>query len=310
MTETQWNQEKRAETSGEARPVGGASGFKPGDESEPQPIYDMGSPGGERYARAALPLRIVFGDMAGFVFLVWFPIFFCFFLGWTGWLGTARMPGMPFNVIQLVVAAIIAFPPWIVLWRHLVRGRLWDGILDMFLWAIWESTVMIMFCYFFPGIAGRILWHASDYWTEMSNWIATGVGAESHWVQWLPIHVRHLIMLLIGALIFGYPALIMGVFQLNYMNYYVAQCMLNSANGLLVLPIAWNFWGIVRVAGYIVLASTVFQLVFKWIRRAPATAAAIVGGFVIGLLLIVLDGYLKWQFAEQVRITLKLLVNV
>ena len=313
MSDTQWNEESRTEPDAVTEPTSEAV-FEPVQEQpyiapeEPEPVYEMVPPGARRFRPRPQPLRIVFGDMAGFVFLVWFPVMICFLLGKSGLLEHAEIPGMPFDGLQLAVAAIIAFPPWIILWLHLARGRLWDGILDMFLWAIWECAVMITFSFFFPGLAERIIWNASEYWDEMSTWIATGAGTEGDVVLWLPVHFRHLIMLLVGALIFGFPALIMGVFQLNYMNFYVAQCMLHSANGLLILPIAWHFWSIIRVAGYIVLASTTFQLVFKGLRRAPVTAGAIVGGYIFGLLLVIADGVLKMQYAEHVRIVLKTLL--
>jgi len=165
-------------------------------------------------------------------------------------------------------------------------------------------------CYLYPGTAERMLWQSGSYWSEMSAWVATGIGAEGDPGQWLSIHLKNIILLFVGALVFGLPALVMGVLQLNYMNYYVARCLLMSDNVLITLPIAWHFWSIIRVIGYIVIASTLYQLNLRALFRAPARTASTWGGLIIGILLIVIDGLLKWQFADHVRLVLKVLCDL
>jgi hypothetical protein len=201
------------------------------------------------------------------------------------------------------VAVLIALPPFIVLTIHLAKGRLWDGIMDMFLWAIWECIVMILLCFLYPDRGADVIWHASDYWAEMRGWLATGEGIEGDPSRWYQVHLLHLGLLIIGAIIFGLPALILGVLQLNYMNYYVARCCLLSDNVLPTAFVAWHFWSIFRVAGYIMIAASFYYLVLRMFRiRWRGTSFA--GGLVFGLILVIADAFLKWQFAEQVRVIL------
>jgi len=242
----------------------------------------------------------VFGEMWGAVFLAWLPVMVVFFLPWSTLFGDGRFLGsMTFG--QLIAAVVIAVPPWVVLLTRLLKGRLWDGILEMFLWAIWECMAMIMLCYLYPDRAGAVIWHASDYWSDMSGWLRTGSGVEGTPAQWLPLHGTHLAMLIVGAFFGGLPALVMGVLQLNYMNYYVARCLLLSDEPLLTLPLAWHFWSVIRVAGYIVLASAMFQLFLRLVFRAPWRTKVFVNALLIGIILVLADALFKWLYAEDLR---------
>ena len=248
------------------------------------------------------PLRFAFGDMHGVVFLVWIPVLLAFFLPWMKWTGGATIL-RDFTVAHLISALIIAIPPWIVLTRHLRRGRMWDGVLDMFLWAIWECGVMITLCYLYPERAQIANWNAWAYWSEMSDWIRTGGGTEGNPMLWLPLHGLHLALLVIGALLLGLPALLLGVLLLNYMNFYVAEVMLRSSEPLVALMMAWHIWAVIRVAGYITLATALYQLEILPLHRrwSRGVARAAIGGIVIGVILVVLDAILKWQFADSTR---------
>jgi hypothetical protein len=265
------------------------------------PAYTGRTKVSERVERPLLPpLRFVFGEVWGIVFLIWLPILILFFFPWTI-IGQNEAVVGSLKLHQLLFALVIALPPWIVLIVHLVRGRLWDGILDMFLWAIWESFIMLILCYLYPERASSVIWNASSYWDEMRHWIATGKGAEGDPSVWLLIHLKHLIMLIIGAIVFGLPALLMGVLQLNYMNYYVARCALLSDNPLLTVFTAWHFWSVIRVAGFIILASSFFHMILRLFFRVRWSGAAFGFGLFYGFLFIFFDGLLKWLYADTVR---------
>lgn len=254
------------------------------------------------------PMRLIFGDMAGVVFLVWFPIMAAFLIPWSNWIPLDPIV-KDMNLVHVIVALIIALPPWIILMIHLKRGHLWDGILDMFLWAIWESIIMITLCYLYPGHAEKLIWHAPLYWDTMNHWISTGMGPEGDPSIFIPLHLEKLLFVIIGALLMGLPALMLGVLQLNFMNYYVAQCMALSDNALLTLPIAWHFWSVIRVMGFITISSSLFQMVLK-IFRAPVRAGTIWWGLAIGLILVVADIVLKALFAEEIRIVLRAITGL
>lgn len=246
------------------------------------------------------PMRLVFGDMTGVFILCWIPVIFAFFFPWSVFIRNVTVVG-DLDSHQLALALTIGIFPWIVLVLHVWKGRLWDGILDMILWALWECLIMIALCYLYPDRAQEIIFRASDYWDEMSRWIASGKGAEGDIAQWGMIHAKHLGMLVIAGFLFGLPALIFGVLQLNYMNFYVAQLMSASDNPLLTLVVAWHFWSILRVVGYIILASTMFQIFMALIIRRPSRNYAIAGGFIWGILFVIADATCKYVYAENVR---------
>lgn len=289
---------------------------KPAEDREPstevRTVYgtDTGYGGfGEPLAKPLPPpLKLVFGEMAGVVFWVWLPIMIAFLVPWSYWVDfDPIVKGL--NKIHLIVALIIAFPPWIVLLLHLKRGRLVDGILDMFLWAIWESIIMITMCYLYPRESEKLIWHASLYWDTMSHWIATGIGPEANPLVFIGLHLRNLLLVAVGGIVLGLPALMFGVFQLNYMNYYVAQCMALSDNALLTLPIAWHFYSVIRVMGFITIASSLFQWTLTGFR-APARPRTIWTGIIVGLILVVADIILKGIYAGDIRILLKSLTGL
>jgi hypothetical protein len=262
-----------------------------------------GEGGRQDYAESLpAPMRYAFADMSGVVFGVWIPVLLAFFLPWEEWGSYPKLfAGM--DAGHVVVALIIAIPPWFALTKHLARGRLWDGILDMLLWAIWESLTMIALCYLYPDRAQHVIWNASNYWNDMRGWIASGSGTEADPARWLPLQGVHLIALVVAAFIFGLPALVMGTFLLNYMNFYVAQCMMASREPLLTMAVAWHFWSVIRVVGYIMIASAIYQLELLSLqaKRARIILTAVVGALSVGFLLVILDALLKWQYTGVVR---------
>jgi len=255
------------------------------------------------------PMRFVFGDMAGAVFLVWLPVLIAFAVPWGNFFGDVTVYGT-LKLTHLIVAGIIALPPWIVLMLHLFRGRLWDGILDMFLWAIWECAAVIILAFLYPEQTKQLIWQAGSYFEEMSGWLRTGTGSEADPSAWIWIHLKWLGLVVLGGFLLGLPALIMGVLLLNFMNYYVAQIMLTSESPLVVMMVAWHIWSIARVAGFIILASTMFQLLIGWVFKAPMRTAHVVWGLIVGFILVVADAVMKWQLVDNVRDIINHLANI
>ncbi|GAG22329.1 unnamed protein product, partial [marine sediment metagenome] len=239
---------------------------------------------------------------------VFIPVIFAFFFPWNSLIGDITL-FRDITLADLAMNGIIAVFPWIVLILHLVRGRIWDGILDMMLWAIWECFIMLILCYLYPDRAESVIWHASAYWEDMSQWLYYGEGTEGNPSAWLPIHLTHLGVIHVGAFILGLPALILGTMQLNYMNFYVAKVLLASDNPLLTLPVAWHFWSIIRVIGYITIATAMFQLFMKLVFRVPGRLGHFWLAWISGMVLVVLDGVLKWQLADTVRELLRFMCD-
>jgi hypothetical protein len=254
-------------------------------------------------------MRLIYGDMAGVFFFCWVPVFVAFFFPWDLLFGTGKViSDMTYS--QLAMASLIAIFPWVVLILHLWRGRLLDGILDMLLWTVWECMIMLTLCYLYPDRAQDVLYHASDYWAEMKGWLVTGNGPEADPSIWLLNHLKHLLLLIATGFFGGLIALIFGVLQLNYMNFYVSEVLAASYDPLLTLAVAWHFYSILRVIGFIILASTFFQMFMALVMRRPSRYSSLTWGMIIGLSLVIADGVCKWLFASNVQMTLKSLTNL
>lgn len=254
------------------------------------------------------PSRFFFADMLTVILLCWIPCILAFFLPWEG-IGSTTPVLKDITSRDLLLAAVVALPPWIILTIHLGKGRLWDGTIDMLLWAFWECFMTIILFSLYPEQTEKIIYNAKNYWSEMHGWIENGSGPEGDPSVWWKIHLTHLITLIIGGFLAGLPALVLGVLQLNYMNYYVSQAMSLSNHPLLVLAVSWHFWSIVRVAGFIILASSMYQIFLGVVIRRPWVKSAVISGLVTGLILVILDAILKFSFAENVRQTLNFLTR-
>ena len=101
------------------------------------PVYKSSRSRGKTFRpkKPPEPLRFVFGDMWGVVFFIWLPVVVGFFLPWHQLVPDAAIIGN-LKYHQAIFGLVLALPPWIVLIIHLSRGRLLDGILDMFLLSL------------------------------------------------------------------------------------------------------------------------------------------------------------------------------
>lgn len=105
---------------------------------------------------------------------------------------------------------------------------------------------------FAPEKAAQVVLSGSSSTAEMLDWIRTGTGAEGSLRLFLPIHLRnYLVFCILSLITCGSGALILGTYQLNYMNFYVAQLIQLSVNPWLSGAIAWPIWSVLRVIGYL-----------------------------------------------------------
>lgn len=176
---------------------------------------------------------------------------FSFSIG-IGWL-------MPF----LGAAAI--YPFYIVL----VKNRCYRQALGWVLWwAICHSFSVVIATVIAPERAAEVVLHGSAYTQQMFHWIETGEGAEGSFVLFLPIHLReYAIFSVLSLLSFGSAALILGTYLLDYMNFYVGQLILASANPWLAAVLGWPPWSMLRVVGYIATGLALSALGLSWVKQ-------------------------------------------
>lgn len=149
---------------------------------------------------------------------------------------------------------LTGIPAGIVLILHLKKGHLGLALIDMILYVFWLTVIGITLMYFFPDLATVAVLNGFQYWDEMLPWLHGYAVKEGIPSQFIPEHLLHMGIVAISSLISaGIIALIFGTVLVNYMNYYVAQLMINSPTPLLMAVIGWHPWSICRVLSFIIL---------------------------------------------------------
>jgi hypothetical protein len=88
----------------------------------------------------------------------------------------------------------------------------------------------------------------------MFHWIRTGEGAEGNPVQFVPIHLLHIVLFVLFSLLTGsLLSLFMGSLLMNYMSFYVASVILAAQDRWIAALMAWHPWAIIRVASFVLL---------------------------------------------------------
>jgi hypothetical protein len=194
-------------------------------------------------------------------------------------------------------------PPWLLLVHFSRRGRLGRGIIWLLAWVLMLNVVMVCLVVIFPARSAGI-YHASAYWHQMQLWIRTGSGMEGDWQQFLPHHLLQVVKLGLASLVSGGGiALLMGVLQLDYMNYYVGKVVIGSDQPVKAFFLGWHLWSVCRVIGYIIICAVLAQpLLARLLRfRIPAKSwfyLALGCGFVF------LDLLLKYTLNSGLRAAL------
>lgn len=148
-----------------------------------------------------------------------------------------------------ILGAAVAYPIFIYLVYHKQYGT---AAIAMLLWAIFQSLAVGIGTVWFPETAAETILSGPAHTATMFHWIQTGEGyAESLQIV-LPGHLRnYLIFCGLCCLTISSTALLFGTWQLNYMNFYVAELVRASAHPWVAISVGWPPWSILRVIGYI-----------------------------------------------------------
>ena len=190
-----------------------------------------------------------------------------------------------------ILNTLFIFPFYISL---VARGRRRQAVALILLWAIFMSQFVIAATCIYPERASKSIIRGNQYKAEMFDWIKTGKGKESSPSKFIPSHALELLVFCaLAVLTAGFGALLLGAVLLNYMNFYVGSLLAAAKHPILTAFLVWQPYSIVRVIGYIFIATALSEAVLRIILRRRANWSGIARYAVGGFSLVVLDVIVK-----------------
>jgi hypothetical protein len=203
--------------------------------------------------------------------------------------------------VALVLVPLLSAALFHPLWsRTVARGELRRAIVLAQLWALACSIVTVVLVAKTGDRYLDVLWSAEKYRAEMFEWIKTGIGEESDPSRFLPLHAKHFLAFAVLAFAtFGILGLALGAALLHYMNFYVGSLVAAAASPMLIGLVGWPPYAIVRVIGFVTVATALTAMAFKRFRGADIDAALIRRNLLLGLALVVADVVIKTLVAPS-----------
>jgi len=143
---------------------------------------------------------------------------------------------------------------------------------------------------------------ADAYWQKQILWITTGYDPEYQWSAWVPAHLQ----LLGGTVLYTYTSLgaitfYEGFYEVDLMNFYIAQLLHHSQSQMLALTAGWHAWSLLRGVGYLFITFEVLSLSLQRLIGTPLSERHRRRRWVIGMSLVLADGLVKVMLLEPVR---------
>lgn len=169
-----------------------------------------------------------------------------------------------------------------------------------------HSATMIGLTALTPDRVASVFPPGQAYWIESRDWILSGVSPEYETSYWLPAHV----MQFVGGAFFTFTSLggvliWEGLYQVDLMNVYVGNLVLNSDNPLLALGLGWHPWSVLRGVGFLFVGFEACSYSLERFLGTPFSTRRrrlIRWGFGTGFL--ALDGAVKFCCLGIIRDTL------
>ncbi len=166
-----------------------------------------------------------------------------------------------------------------------------------------HSALVLVLAAHDPVWLGQILPGGVDYWERSRSWITTGVSREYELAWWVPSHL----LIFAGVNLFGYLSLGWlvfweGLYQVDLMNYYVAQLIVHSPNPGWALLVGWHPWSLCRGIGCFLVVFEVASLSFQRLTGVPLSPPGRrCRRWLAGFAFFLLDGVVKYALLEVVR---------
>jgi len=189
------------------------------------------------------------------------------------------------------LAALTVYPFYVEL---ILRGQRRRAVVLGLMWAVFLSQATIIGTYAFPARAQKVIISSAEYKAEMFGWVKTGQGKESSPKKFIGEHVREFAIFAgLAIATGGLGALFLGALLLNYMNFYVAMLLAASAHPIWTLFVAWQPYAIIRVIGYVMVATALTETFYGLVTRHRARWPRVRFVATMGLLFVVLDIVVK-----------------
>ncbi len=163
-------------------------------------------------------------------------------------------------ILLPLLPTLAAYPAYLWLVKE---KRLLEASALILEWALILSLAVIGATLQYGTQLGPLVIKGEPYRKEMFAWVATGRGAEGDINIFLVPKIRELVIFSVAAFAtLGFAALLMGAVLLDYMNYYVGNLILAAKPGaaLQVALLAWPVYAILRVPGYVFLATALTRI--------------------------------------------------
>ena len=201
----------------------------------------------------------------------------------------------------------IAYP---VLFTLVSEEKRQKAFAAMLFWALGMGVVMVIACLRYPALASVSILNGPNYVREMFHWISTGEGAEGNPLQFVPIHLLHIVVFcILSAISASMLSLLMGAVLMNYMSFYVASLIQASHHSTVAMWMGWHPWSIIRVISFVILGVILGEpLICKLTKRDYdyLEVRPFMWGAIFGLLL---DVVMKALLAPWWGITLRKLIS-
>lgn len=196
-----------------------------------------------------------------------------------------------------LLTAVAFFP---LFSASLASGRLGRTVALSLVWALACSIVTIALVSRTGERYTDVLVRAETYRTEMFEWVRTGVGEESSPSRFLPVHATHCAaFVVLSRISLGFFGLAMGAALLHYMNFYVGSLLAHATHPVAIALLGWPPYAVIRVIGYVTLASALAALGRRRARGESIEIPAIRRALLVGFALVVLDVLVKATVAPS-----------
>ncbi len=204
-------------------------------------------------------------------------------------------------VLPILLAAPF-YPAWI---GRVRRGELRAAVLASLAWAFATSVASIVWFRRTGDDAAGLVWNSIAYRQDMLTWLSSGIGQEGDPSLFVPQHAVHFAAFAVASLLtVGFAGLVLGAALLTYMNFYVAALFLRAHDAGTIAAFGWPAYAIVRVVGYVCVGSALAGVALNVVGKAGVPWRRVVTTLSIGVALVLLDLFLKWQLAPWYRETL------
>lgn len=139
-------------------------------------------------------------------------------------------------------------------WLCVFHDRLTTAIFFVVVTVASHSAVVIMLSACDPTGASKALSGSQPYWEETLQWLTTGDSYRYQTANWLPEHLRLYCTVCVSSfLTLGVFPFLIGIEQVDLMNFYVGRLAAQSDGIFNPLAFGWHPWSLQRGLSYIIL---------------------------------------------------------